>query len=179
MIRAAIIGLGDISFVHLDGILSNPEIQLVAACDLNEELNADFLVSHYGVKKSDVDFVKRNEWAAKGSAKGYLNARAFARNERLKDDSVFEEFIKPIDLSDEILGHNFPTSELLAWWRCEDKDKGYHIEYTPDGDFPSGDYGEFVECVKSVHELQHLMLAHGIEHKIEIENYMFTENTEL
>lgn len=89
------------------------------------------------------------------------------------DDSVFEEFIKPIDLSDEILGHNFPTSELLAWWRCEDKDKGYHIEYTPDGDFPSGDYGEFVECVKSVHELQHLMLAHGIEHKIEIENYMF------
>ncbi len=95
------------------------------------------------------------------------------------DDSVFEEFIKPIDLSDEILGHNFPTSELLAWWRCEDKDKGYHIEYTPDGDFPSGDYGEFVECVKSVHELQHLMLAHGIEHKIEIENYMFTENTEL
>ena len=95
------------------------------------------------------------------------------------DDSVFEEFIKPIDLSDEILGHNFPTSELLAWWRCEDKDKGYHIEYTPDGDFPSGDYGEFVECVKSVHELQHLMLANGIEHKIEIENYMFTENTEL
>lgn len=95
------------------------------------------------------------------------------------DDSVFEEFIKPIDLSDEILGHNFPTSELLAWWRCEDKDKGYHIEYTPDGDFPSGDYGEFVECVNSVHELQHLMLAHGIEHKIEIENYMFTENTEL
>lgn len=38
MIRAAIIGLGDISFVHLDGILSNPEIELVAACDLNEEL---------------------------------------------------------------------------------------------------------------------------------------------
>jgi len=95
------------------------------------------------------------------------------------DDSVFEEFIKPIDLSDEILEHNFPTSELLAWWRCEDKDKGYHIEYTPDGDFPSGDYGEFVECVNSVHELQHLMLAHGIEHKIEIENYMFTENIEL
>ena len=40
MIRAAIIGLGDISFVHLDGILGNPEIQLVAACDLNEELKS-------------------------------------------------------------------------------------------------------------------------------------------
>ena len=31
MIKAAIIGLGDISFVHLDAILGNPEIQLVAA----------------------------------------------------------------------------------------------------------------------------------------------------
>ena len=40
MIRAAIIGLGDISFIHLDGILGNPEIQLVAACDLNEELKS-------------------------------------------------------------------------------------------------------------------------------------------
>ncbi len=40
MIKAAIIGLGDISFVHLDGILSNPEIQLAAACDLNEELKS-------------------------------------------------------------------------------------------------------------------------------------------
>ena len=40
MIKAAIIGLGDISFVHLDGILSNPEIKLVAACDLNEELKS-------------------------------------------------------------------------------------------------------------------------------------------
>ena len=66
--------------------------------DLNEELNADYLVSHFGVKKSDVDFVKRNEWALKGSAKGYLNARSFARNERLKSDSVFEEFAKMVDV---------------------------------------------------------------------------------
>ena len=40
MIKAAIIGLGDISFVHLDAILGNPEIQLAAACDLNEELKS-------------------------------------------------------------------------------------------------------------------------------------------
>lgn len=40
MIKAAIIGLGDISFVHLDGILSNPEITLAAACDLKEELKS-------------------------------------------------------------------------------------------------------------------------------------------
>lgn len=40
MIKAAIIGLGDISFVHLDAIDSNPEIKLAAVCDLNEELRS-------------------------------------------------------------------------------------------------------------------------------------------
>ncbi len=38
MIRAAIIGLGDISAVHLKAIMDNPEIQLAAGCDINEEL---------------------------------------------------------------------------------------------------------------------------------------------
>lgn len=40
MIKAAIIGLGDISFVHLDAIASNPEIKLVAVCDLDETLKS-------------------------------------------------------------------------------------------------------------------------------------------
>lgn len=40
MMKAAIIGLGDISFVHLDAILGNPELTLAAACDLKEELRS-------------------------------------------------------------------------------------------------------------------------------------------
>ncbi len=40
MVNAAIIGLGDISFVHLDAIAGNPEIRLAAACDLREELRS-------------------------------------------------------------------------------------------------------------------------------------------
>lgn len=40
MIKAAIIGLGDISFVHLDAIASNPEIKLVAVCDMDEALKS-------------------------------------------------------------------------------------------------------------------------------------------
>ena len=40
MIKAAIIGLGDISFVHLDAIASNPEIKLAAVCDLDKELRS-------------------------------------------------------------------------------------------------------------------------------------------
>ena len=40
MIRAAVLGLGDISWIHLDAIAENPGIQLVGACDLKEELAA-------------------------------------------------------------------------------------------------------------------------------------------
>lgn len=40
MIRAAVIGLGDISSVHLDAIATNPEITLVGACDRKQELRA-------------------------------------------------------------------------------------------------------------------------------------------
>ncbi|MCD8366867.1 MAG: Gfo/Idh/MocA family oxidoreductase [Clostridiales bacterium] len=40
MMRAAIIGLGDISQIHLTAILNNPELQLAAACDINEAQRA-------------------------------------------------------------------------------------------------------------------------------------------
>lgn len=40
MMKVAIIGLGDISFIHLDGILTNPQMELAAACDLKEELKS-------------------------------------------------------------------------------------------------------------------------------------------
>ena len=95
--------------------------------DLNEELNADYLVSHFGVKKSDVDFVKRNEWALKGSAKGYLNARSFARNERLKSDSVFEEFAKMVDVdycTDYIIAQTFIINSDMfnqKFWHTKDE----------------------------------------------------------
>lgn len=36
MKRAAVIGLGDISGIHIAGIQENPEIQLVAVCDIDE-----------------------------------------------------------------------------------------------------------------------------------------------
>ena len=37
MKRAAIIGLGDISQIHIAGILANPEITLCGLCDINPE----------------------------------------------------------------------------------------------------------------------------------------------
>ena len=40
MIKAAIIGLGTISVVHLDAIASNPEIKLSAVCDVDPALKS-------------------------------------------------------------------------------------------------------------------------------------------
>ena len=38
MMKAAIVGFGTISIVHIDAIASNPGMELVAICDINEEL---------------------------------------------------------------------------------------------------------------------------------------------
>ena len=36
MKRAAVIGLGDISSIHINAIQSNPDITLAAVCDIDE-----------------------------------------------------------------------------------------------------------------------------------------------
>lgn len=38
MLKAAVIGLGDISKIHLPIIQANPDVELTAVCDINEEL---------------------------------------------------------------------------------------------------------------------------------------------
>lgn len=38
MLKVAVIGLGDISKIHLHAIKQNPEVELVAVCDINEKL---------------------------------------------------------------------------------------------------------------------------------------------
>lgn len=38
MLRAAVIGLGDISNIHIPAIQANPNVELVAVCDIDETL---------------------------------------------------------------------------------------------------------------------------------------------
>ena len=40
MMKAALVGFGTISIVHIDAIASNPGMELAAICDINEELAA-------------------------------------------------------------------------------------------------------------------------------------------
>ena len=38
MLKVAVIGLGDISKIHIPIIQENPDVELTAVCDINEEL---------------------------------------------------------------------------------------------------------------------------------------------
>lgn len=67
--------------------------------DLNEELNAKYLETHYGVDPDAVDFIKRNETELKGSNKGYLAARRFAQGKDLSDDVLFRQFSEMVDVA--------------------------------------------------------------------------------
>ena len=39
MLKVAVIGLGDISKIHIPAIQANPNAELMAVCDLDESLN--------------------------------------------------------------------------------------------------------------------------------------------
>ena len=53
MKKAAIIGLGDISGIHIGAIRQNPEIALAAVCDIDEgakerRLNLGYVITIFG-----------------------------------------------------------------------------------------------------------------------------------
>ncbi len=65
--------------------------------DFNEELNPNYLVSHYGVDPETINFVKRNETVQKGSGAGYLQARKIGREDNLADDAKFAKYLEMVD----------------------------------------------------------------------------------
>jgi len=67
--------------------------------DLNEDQNAEFLSTHYGVNGDTVEFIRRNQTPIKGSSKDIKRVRAFAESEDLSDDAVFAEFSQWIDVA--------------------------------------------------------------------------------
>ncbi|WP_211746136.1 Gfo/Idh/MocA family oxidoreductase [Paenibacillus sp. Marseille-Q4541] len=63
MLKAAVIGLGDISIIHIQALQTNPDIKLVALCDIDESLGKTFnevnFYTDYQVmlEKEDLDCV--------------------------------------------------------------------------------------------------------------------------
>lgn len=71
------------------------------------------------------------------------------------------ENIAPIPLSEEGLGVEFPTSEIITWWPCEypSKVSYFHIEYAKDNTNVAID-------INYVHELQHILRDCKIQHSL-------------
>lgn len=67
--------------------------------DFNEELNSEYLETHYGVDSDAVDFIKRNETELKGSNDGYLKARSWGQNKNLAKDDLFAQYAEMVDVA--------------------------------------------------------------------------------
>ena len=65
--------------------------------DLNEDQNDDFLESHYGIDKSQVEIIRYNERVVKGSNSDWRKVINYAKTKSFADDSVYEAFTKWVD----------------------------------------------------------------------------------
>lgn len=66
--------------------------------ELGEDLNADFLNTHYGADTDLVDLVRYNgDVATHGSSKEWVALREYAKKATLKDDAEYAEYIEKID----------------------------------------------------------------------------------
>lgn len=66
--------------------------------ELGEDLNADFLETHYGADQNLVDLVRYNgDVATQGSSKDWKTLREYAKKAKLTDDSDYAEYLEKID----------------------------------------------------------------------------------
>jgi hypothetical protein len=101
--------------------------------DLNEDLNGEFLQTHYGVDNDTVEFIRRNEWVIKGSSKEIRRVRSFAESKSLGDEEVFAEFSQWVDVAyftDYFIAETFLCNSDMfnqKYWRTTD----YALKWRP------------------------------------------------
>lgn len=65
--------------------------------DLNEDQNDDYLESHFGIDKDQVEIVRYNERVVKGGKRDWLNVINYAKNKNFSKDAVYEAFTEWVD----------------------------------------------------------------------------------
>ena len=66
--------------------------------ELGEDLNADFLETHYGADQDLVDLVRYNgDVATQGSSKDWVALREYAKKAKLSDDADYQAYLEKID----------------------------------------------------------------------------------
>lgn len=112
--------------------------------DLNEDLNADYLATHYGADPDMVDLVRRNGGiATQGDKKEWKRVFNYAAKADLSSQAKYEEFLEWVDADyfiDYVIVQTFiANSDLFnqKYWRTQD----YSIRWRPilyDLDFAFG-----------------------------------------
>lgn len=101
--------------------------------DFNEDLNADYLATHYGADQDMVDIVRRNSDATHGSSADFLRVRKFAVNNNLGRDELYEEFCQWVDADyfiDYVIVQSYTANYDMfnqKYWRTSD----YSIKWRP------------------------------------------------
>ena len=87
----------------LDSARTRPVVVYVnGACygimDLNEGMNQDYLVTHYGVEPAAISHVSTNSTVRYGRNDDFLRVRKFARSGQFSDDEVLKTFSQWVDV---------------------------------------------------------------------------------
>lgn len=65
--------------------------------DLNEDQNDDYLESHFGIDKDQVEIIRYNERVVKGRKNDWLKVISYAKNKNFSKDSVYDAFLEWVD----------------------------------------------------------------------------------
>lgn len=101
--------------------------------DLNEDLNSEFLVTHYGIDGDTVDFIRRNEAVIKGSNKDIKRVRNIGSNSDLSNDEKFAEYSQWVDVTyftDYYIATTYICNSDMfnqKYWRTQD----YTLKWRP------------------------------------------------
>lgn len=101
--------------------------------DLNEDLNAGYLETHYGADPDAVDCIMRNATATQGTKTDFLRVRKFAVNADMADDDVYNEFCQWVDADyfmDYIIVQSYTANSDMfnqKYWRSHD----YSVKWRP------------------------------------------------
>ncbi|NLI54936.1 MAG: hypothetical protein GX417_11565 [Clostridiales bacterium] len=101
--------------------------------DLDEDLNGEFLETHYGVDGDTVEFIRRNSAVIKGSNKDFKRVRSYAESKNLSDDEVFAEFSQWVDVqyfTDYFIAETYMCNSDMfnqKYWRTTD----YAVKWRP------------------------------------------------
>lgn len=88
--------------LHIDVAATKPVVvyvngQYYGLYDLNEDQNADFLETHYGVDKDKVEIIRYNQTVVRGSKTDWLKVTDYAENKDMTSDSGYEKFLQWVD----------------------------------------------------------------------------------